>query len=251
MVGKSQSRWCRCCEPPLCWTRLRRKSGNSVRRRWLLYGIFVRQLLPMHGNRRPDPKRVCKMIPPRIRCVWMNQNAQCSMIEHQPWNQGRKHLRGKGDLKHRLIMRSHFHVMPASQGDGKALTHPTAKLLGLRTRRRRIVIDVGVIARDFVYRSRCQHFRRISQLRTFFSLLSYFSLFSYRARGPKTPPITSINSAFDGGTVVNPGRQGHDPRRRSAAGVPRVLEEFVHPGSQDISKNTQVKSKSRELLQTT
>jgi hypothetical protein len=32
---------------------------------------------------------------------------------------------------------------------------------------------------------------------------------------------------------------------------PRVLEEFVHPGSQDISKNTQVKSKSRELLQTT
>ncbi|HMH98377.1 MAG TPA: hypothetical protein VK577_17635, partial [Bradyrhizobium sp.] len=52
------------------------------------------------------------------------------------------------------------------------------------------------------------------------------------------------NSAFDGGTIVNPGRQGHDPRRRGAAGMPRVLEEFVHPGSQDISKNTQVKSKS-------
>jgi hypothetical protein len=110
---------------------------------------------------------------------------------------------------------------------------------------------VGVIARDFVYRSRCQHFRQISQLRTFFSLLAYFFLLSYRARGPKTPPITSINSAFDGGTIVNPGRQGHDPRRRGAAGVPRMPEEFVHPGSQDISKNTQVKSKSRELLQTT
>jgi hypothetical protein len=209
----------------------------------------------MHGNRRPNPKRVCKMIPPRIRRVRMNQNTQCSMIEHQPWHQGGKDLRGKGDLKHRLIMRTHFHVMPASQGDGKALTHPTAKLLGLRTRRRRIVIDVGVIARDFVYRSRCQHFRQISQLRTFFSLLAYFFLLSYRARGPKTPPITSISSAFDGGTVVEPGRQGHDPRacprRRGAAGVPRVLEEFVHPGSQDISKNTQVKSKSRELLQTT
>jgi hypothetical protein len=48
---------------------------------------------------------------------------------------------------------------------------------------------VGVIARDFVYRSRCQHFRRFSQLRTFFSLLSYFSLFSIliscsRTEGP-------------------------------------------------------------------
>jgi hypothetical protein len=204
----------------------------------------------MHGNRRPNPKRVCKMIPPRIRRVRMNQNTQCSMIEHQPWHQGGKDLRGKGDLKHRLIMRTHFHVMPASQGDGKALTHPTAKLLGLRTRRRRIVIDVGVIARDFVYRSRCQHFLQISQLRTFFSLLAYFFLLSYRARGPKAPPITSINSAFDGGTIVNPGRQGHDPRRRGAAGVPRMPEEFVHPGSEDISKNTRVKSKSRELLQT-
>lgn len=120
------------------------------------------------------------MIPPRIRRVRMNQNAQRSMIEHQPWHQGGKHVRGKGDLKHRLIMRTHFHVMPASQGDGKALTYPTAKLLGLRTRRRRIVIDVSMIACDFAYRSRCQHFRQISQLGTFFSLLSY------RARGPRS-----------------------------------------------------------------
>jgi hypothetical protein len=29
-----------------------------------------------------------------------------------------------------------------------------------------------------------------------------------------------------------------------------MLEEFVYPDSQDISKNTQVKIKSRELLQT-
>jgi hypothetical protein len=49
---------------------------------------------------------------------------------------------------------------------------------------------------------------------------------------------------------VNPGRQGHDPRRRGATGVPKMLEEFVYPDSQDISKNTQVKIKSRELLQT-
>jgi hypothetical protein len=166
------------------------------------------------------------MVPPRIRRVRMNQNTQCSMIEHQPWHQDGKHLRGKGDLKHRLIMRTNFHVMPASQGDGKALTHPAAKQLGLRTRRRRIVIDVGVIARDFVHRSRYQHFRQISQLRTFFSLLAYFFLLSYRARRPKTPPITSINSAFDGGTVVKPGRQGHDPRRRGAAGFSGYIEKY-------------------------
>jgi hypothetical protein len=157
----------------------------------------------MHGNRRPNPKRICKMIPPRIGRVRMNQNAQCSMIEHQPWHQGGKHFRGKGDLKHRLIMRTHFHVMPASQGDGKAFAYPTAKLLGLRTRRRRIVVNVSVIACDFVYRSRCQCLRQISQLGTF-SLLS-----------------------------------------------PRVLEEFVDPVSQHISKNAQVKSNSGRLLQTT
>jgi hypothetical protein len=64
---------------------------------------------------------------------------------------------------------------------------------------------VSVIACDFVYRSRCQHFRQVSQLGTFFSLLSY------RARGPRSMAARPST----------PGRQGHDPRRRGAARMPR------------------------------
>jgi hypothetical protein len=150
------------------------------------------------------------MIAPRIRRVRMNQNAQCSMIEHQPRHQGGKHVRGKGDLKHRLIMRTHFHVMPTSQGDGEALTYPTAKLLGLRTRRRRIVIDVSMIACDFVYRSRCQHFRQISQLGTFFSLPSY------PARGARSMAARSSIRVAKGMSLGGGG----------AARVPRALQEW-------------------------
>jgi hypothetical protein len=189
----------------------------------------------MHGNRCPNPKRICKMIPPRIRRVRMNQNAQCSMIEHQPWHQGGKHVHGKGDLKHRLIMRTHSHVMPASQGNGKSLTYPTAKLLGLRTRRRRVVIDVSVIACDFVYRSRCQHFRQVSQLETFFSLLSY------RARGARSMAArSSIRVAK--GLILGGGAQPECRGcwRNSSTQAVRIYRR--------ISKS---KSKSRELLQTT
>jgi hypothetical protein len=44
---------------------------------------------------------------------------------------------------------------------------------------------VSMIACDFAYRSRCQHFRQISQLGTFFSLLSY------RARGARSMAVRS------------------------------------------------------------
>src|SRR3979490_735690 len=94
------------------------------------------------------------MIPARIRRVWMDENTQAPMVEHQPRHQRRKHLRCKGNLKHGLVVGTYFDVMPASQRDGKTLVDPRAQTLGLRATGRRIVIDVSVIACDLAGRSR-------------------------------------------------------------------------------------------------
>ena len=90
-----------------------------------------------------------------------------SVVEHQPWHQRRKYLGGKGDLKHGLIVRAYFHVMPAAQRHGKTLVHPAPQPLGLRPRRCRIVIDMGVVAGDFAKGSggsRGETMRRVRHL---------------------------------------------------------------------------------------
>ena len=108
----------------------------------------------MHRQRRADPERIGKMIAARVAGVGMYQNAQSPVVEHQPWHELRKDFLRKGDLVHGLIMRADLDVMPAPERDGKALAHPVAQPLGGRARRRRIVIDVGVIACDLVERAR-------------------------------------------------------------------------------------------------
>src|SRR4051794_21649256 len=76
------------------------------------------------------------------------------MIEHQPRHKHRKYVRGKGDLKHGLVMRTYHDVVPTSQGHGKTFADPSAQALGLGACRRRIVVDMGMIACDLGNRSR-------------------------------------------------------------------------------------------------
>src|ERR1700738_5583099 len=90
----------------------------------VLRGRRVRQLVAMHVKRRPDPEWIDKMIPARIGGVGMDQNTQAAMVWPQPRHQRGKQLRGKGHLKHGLIMRTDFHVMPASERDGKTFADP-------------------------------------------------------------------------------------------------------------------------------
>jgi hypothetical protein len=106
---------------------------NRVRIRWgrLLHNGLFRQLLPMYGKRGSNPERICQMIPARICGVRMHQNAQVSVVKHQPWHQHWKYVRSEGYLKHCLIVRAYFHVMPATQGDGKTFVYPCSQPLGL------------------------------------------------------------------------------------------------------------------------
>src|SRR5207302_9783773 len=111
-----------------------------------------------------DPERIGKMIPARVCRVRMDQNAQASMIEHQPRHQFGKYFGGKGDLKHGLIVRTYLDVVPAPQSDGETLTDPGAQPLGLQPRCRRIVIDVSVVACDLARRSRSRRLWQIDHL---------------------------------------------------------------------------------------
>ena len=131
---------------------LRRQNRLGIRwKRQLRIGV-IRQLLAMKHQGRSNPERVCQMIPARVRRVRMDQNAQAAVVEHQPRHQRRKYLTRKGDLKHRLVVRADFHVMPATQGDGKTFADPCSQLLGFRSRGRGIVIDVSVKACDLAGR---------------------------------------------------------------------------------------------------
>src|SRR5260370_26007567 len=76
-----------------------------IRRRRMVHRGLLRQSVAMHGKQSTDPERIGKMIPARVRRVRMDQNAQSSMVEHQPGHQFGKYLRGKGHLKHGLIVR--------------------------------------------------------------------------------------------------------------------------------------------------
>ena len=88
------------------------------------------------------------MIPARVGRVRMDQNAQFAVVEHQPGHQFGKYLPGKGHLIHGLVVRTDLDVVPAPERDREALADPGAQLLGLGPRRRRIVIDMGVVACD-------------------------------------------------------------------------------------------------------
>src|SRR5688572_29170308 len=81
------------------------------------------------------------------------------MVEHQPGHQFGKYLAGKGHLIHGLIMRTDLDVVPAPERDREPLPDPATQLLGLGPRRRRIVIDVGVVARDLAEGSRTARLR--------------------------------------------------------------------------------------------
>ena len=121
----------------------------------------ARQSVSVHGKRSTDPERIGQMIPAWVGRIRMDQNAQASMIEHQPRHQFGKYFGSKGDLTHGLIMRAHLDVVPTPQGDGETLADPGAQPLGLRPRCRRVVVDVSVVACDLACRSRSQTFRQI------------------------------------------------------------------------------------------
>src|SRR6478672_13884617 len=87
------------------------------------------------------------------------------MVEHQPRHQGRKQLCGKRHLIHRLVVGTYLDVMPASERDGKPFADPAAQPLGLGARRRRVVIDMGMVACDLAQRSREVSFWQIAHLK--------------------------------------------------------------------------------------
>ena len=89
------------------------------------------------------------MVPARIGGVRMHQNAQGSLVEHQPRHQRRKYS-VKGDLKHRLVVRADLDVMPAPERDGKAFADPASQRLRLGRVVAGIVIDMGMEACDLV-----------------------------------------------------------------------------------------------------
>ena len=122
--------------------RLRRVFGLTYRRQFLI----------VNQKGRSDPEGVVDVVPSWVHCIGMNEDAQAAMIEHQPGHKGREELLGKGDLKHRAIMRADADVMPAAKLYRKALTDPGAQLLCGGARGRRIIIDVSMIARYFGYR---------------------------------------------------------------------------------------------------
>src|SRR3954467_1546898 len=78
----------------------------------------------------------------------MPQHVEPGPVQHQPWDQPREFLDREGDLVHRNGMRPDRLVMPVADPTGETsadrLTQPRRDLL----RRRRVVIDVRVIAAD-------------------------------------------------------------------------------------------------------
>jgi hypothetical protein len=127
---------------------MRVRFGRALQR-----AIF-RQLLTVHSNGRPYPKRICNMIAAWIGRVRMDQNAQLAVVKHQPRHQRRKDVRGKGHLKHGPIVGTDLDVMPASKRDRKAFANPCAQALRFRARGLRIVIDMSMITCDLAQRSR-------------------------------------------------------------------------------------------------
>src|SRR4051794_24187686 len=140
----------------VAWPRVQIHStilGQQVRRCiWLqsllCFGMLW-QNVAMDRQRLPDPEGIGEMIPSRICRVRVNQNAKAAMIEHQPWHERGENIPGKGDLKHCPIVRAHFRIVPVAEPDYKALADPRAQPLRDRSRGGRVVIDVGVVARDF------------------------------------------------------------------------------------------------------
>src|SRR2546429_3392129 len=126
----------------------------GIRRGRLFHLGVLRQLAGMHGKRRPDPDRIGLMIPSRVGSIRMDQNAEIAVVEHQPRDQLGKYVAGKGHLVHGLIVRTDLDVVPPPKRDREALADPGAQLLGLGPRRRRIVVDMGVVARDLAHWSR-------------------------------------------------------------------------------------------------
>src|SRR5437879_2984793 len=95
-----------------------------------------------------------KMMRAQVRRGRRDEHAQGPVVKHQPRHDRGKQGRSKGHLKHCLIVGTHRDVVPAPQGDGKAFIYPRAQPLGFQARRRRIVIDVSMIACDLAGRSR-------------------------------------------------------------------------------------------------
>jgi hypothetical protein len=126
-----------------------------MRRRIRLLRVFGlayrRQFLIVKRKGRSDPEGVVDVVPSWVHRIGMNEDAQAAVIEHQPGHQGREELLGKGDLKHRAVMRTDADVMPAAKLHRKAFTDPVAQLLGSGSRGRRIIIDMSMIARYFGY----------------------------------------------------------------------------------------------------
>jgi len=102
-----------------------------------------------------DPDGVGEMVLARIGRIGVNQDAEAAMIEHQPRYQRREDILGKGDLKHRTIMRADLRVVPAAQPDHEALADPVAQLLRNLSCGGRVIVDMGMIAGDLRDGSRC------------------------------------------------------------------------------------------------
>lgn len=113
-----------------------------------------RQLVVMDRQRTADPERIGHMIPPRVRRVGMDQNTQPAVIEHQPRHQAREDVLAKRDLDHRAIMRADPDIVPAADLHSKALADPPHQPFSRGARRRRVVVDVRMIARDLGERAR-------------------------------------------------------------------------------------------------
>ena len=99
-------------------------------------------------------RNIDEVVAARIGGVGMDQDAEAGMVQHQPRHQGREHLLGERDLVHRLIVRPDLDVMPVAEPHHEAFADQGAQPLGGRARGRRIVIDVGVVARDLGQRPR-------------------------------------------------------------------------------------------------
>src|SRR6516225_6373609 len=74
------------------------------------------------------------MVLSRIGRVRMNQYAEAAMIEHQPGYQGREDLLGKGDLKHRPIMRADSRLVPSCRAERRSVRRSTRAAFRLRLR---------------------------------------------------------------------------------------------------------------------
>ena len=102
---------------------------NMRRRIWLRRSFrlaFEWKLLVVDRKARSDPEGIDDVVPTRIGSVGMNEDAQATMVEHEPRHQCGEDVIGKGDLEHGPVTRTDPCIMPAAELYRKAFADPRA-----------------------------------------------------------------------------------------------------------------------------